>query len=91
MSIHTLLKPVKSKVVTLNSLTRSVIIKSTTADDTHLKRPNVIKLRGNKSIFMIGFAKSETKAMAIPARSSVFAKDPPKIMPEATRLAIYIA
>jgi len=38
-------------------------------DETHLKSQKVIKFRGRRRIFMIGFTKSETKAMPAPAKS----------------------
>lgn len=71
MSIHLLVKPEKLKAIILKSLMISVTKYKTTADDTHLKRPNVTRFNGSKSKLITGFARKNTPVSAIPEIRSV--------------------
>lgn len=42
------------------------------AEETHLKKPNVIRFKGSNKRFIIGRAKREVKVNAMPATKSVF-------------------
>jgi len=60
------------KLATLNIGTIRVAIYNTTAEDTHLKIPNVTRLRGSSKRLIAGFAKKETAAIAPPVRRRVY-------------------
>src|SRR3990172_11614172 len=83
MSIHLLETPAKIKAIILKSLIIKVTIYKTTADETHLKRPKVTRLRGSSRRLIMGCARRNVPVSAAPATSKVnipFSN----IIPEAT-------
>lgn len=71
ISIHLLLNPRKLNASILKSLTNSVTIYKTTAEDIHRKIPNVIKLSGNNNRLIMGLAIRDAIVRPIPERTRV--------------------
>ena len=71
MSIHLLVNPPNVKETILNSLMIRVTIYKTTAEDTHLNKPKVIKFIGKSSKLITGLARRNTPISAIPVTNKV--------------------
>ena len=68
ISNHLLTSPGKLKERILNPGTTKVTKYKVIADESHLKSPNVIRLRGRRRRFIIGFTKYEQRRTPRPAK-----------------------
>lgn len=71
MSIQTLVKPAKLNPVMLNPGTTNETIYKTATAATQRNKPNVIKLTGNRRIFIIGLAIKEAIVSPRPVNNNV--------------------